>query len=114
MLGVPNTSRRRSSSSAVDEPTAGAGRFAPVVEYRTIRYARRFRKIMPYVPYRGNPRTPGEWAALASIASGRTNVSRDALRELFVLGLVDRVLGRVCLSEHGRAILGATQEAMAD
>lgn len=68
---------------------------------------------MPYVPHRGNPRTPEEWAALARIAGGHTDVSKDALRELFVLGLVDRVLGHVCLSEHGRAVVGATREAMA-
>ena len=68
---------------------------------------------MPYTPYRGSPRSPEEWAALARIASGYTDLGKDALRELFVLGLVDRVLGRVCLSEHGRAILGVPQDAMA-
>lgn len=71
------------------------------------------RNVMPYIPYRGSPRTPEEWAALARIASGHTDVSRDTLRELFVLGLVDRVLGRVCLSEHVRVTLGAPEPAMA-
>jgi hypothetical protein len=68
---------------------------------------------MPYIPYRGSPRTPEEWAALATIASGDAGISKDALRELFVLGVVERVLGRVRLSEHGRAVLGSPQDAMA-
>jgi hypothetical protein len=56
--------------------------------------------------YRGKPRTSGEWAALARIAGGRTDISREELRCLFMLGLVDRQWGRVCLSEHGRTTLG--------
>lgn len=68
---------------------------------------------MPYIPYRGSPRTSEEWAALARIASGDSGIPKDTLRELFVLGLVERVLGRVCLSEHGRAVLGAPQRPIA-
>ena len=56
--------------------------------------------------YRGKPRTSEEWAALARIASGRSDVPRQILRELFMLGLVDRQLGRLCLSDHGRHMLG--------
>jgi hypothetical protein len=61
--------------------------------------------------YRGIPRTPDEWTALARVASGHADVSRDALRSLFMLGLVERQLGRICLSEHGRTTFGATQQA---
>ena len=61
---------------------------------------------MPYSTYRGVPRTSEEWSALARIASGRTDVNKEELRQLFMLGLVDRQLGRVCLSDHGRATLG--------
>ena len=56
--------------------------------------------------YRGTPRTSDEWAALAKVASGQLDLSRDELRRLFMLGLVDRQLGRICLSMHGRATLG--------
>ncbi len=61
---------------------------------------------MPAISYRGTPRTPEEWAALAKVACGEPGVSRDDLRRLFMLGLVDRQLGRVCLSDHGRTVLG--------
>ena len=61
---------------------------------------------MGYFNYRGVPRTPEEWTALARIASGQDDVSREELRGLFMLGLVDRQLGRVCLSDHGRVTLG--------
>ena len=61
---------------------------------------------MPQDFYRGTPRTSEEWAALAKIASGQLDLSRDELRRLFMLGLVDRQLGRICLSTHGRATLG--------
>ena len=68
---------------------------------------------MAYIAHRGHPRTPDEWAALAKVASGRTDLCRDELRELFVLGLVDRVLGRICLSEHGRNVLAGACPALA-
>jgi hypothetical protein len=55
--------------------------------------------------YHGLPRTSEEWAALAKAASG-LDLTREELRRLFMLGLVDRQLGRVCLSLHGRATLG--------
>ena len=61
---------------------------------------------MPAIYYRGTPRTPEEWAALAKVASGQTDVSKEDLRRLFMLGLVDRQLSRVCLSDHGRSVLG--------
>lgn len=61
---------------------------------------------MPVISYRGTPRTPEEWAALAKVGCGEPHVSRDDLRRLFMLGLVDRQLGRVCLSDHGRTVLG--------
>ena len=61
---------------------------------------------MPYTTYRGIPRTSDEWLALAKVASGDTDLAREELRRLFMLGLVERQLGRVCLTEHGRATLG--------
>lgn len=60
--------------------------------------------------YRGLPRTSEEWAALAKVASGQPDLSREELRRLFLLGLVDRQLGRICLSTHGRATLGLRGE----
>ena len=62
------------------------------------------------VSYCGAPRTPEDWAALAKVASGESNLTREELRRLFMLGLVDRRLGRVCLSTHGRATLGLRDE----
>lgn len=59
--------------------------------------------------YRGLPRTSDEWAALARIASGQFNITREQLRELFMLGLVERQLGRICLSRHGRSTLGLAE-----
>ena len=56
--------------------------------------------------YRAAPRTSEDWAALAKVASGQASLTRGELRRLFMLGLVDRQLGRVCLSTHGRATLG--------
>ena len=56
--------------------------------------------------YHGTPRTAEEWAALAKVASGESNLTREELRRLFMLGLVDRQLGRICLSIHGRQTLG--------
>ncbi|HYC44643.1 MAG TPA: hypothetical protein VED01_04065 [Burkholderiales bacterium] len=61
------------------------------------------------IDYRGSPRTSEEWAALAKIAAGHPNLSKDELRRLFMLGLVERQLGRVCLTHHGRETLGLTQ-----
>ena len=60
---------------------------------------------MSLIAYRGVPRTPAEWSALAKVASGDQKLTRDELRSLFMLGLVDRQLGRICLSEHGRETL---------
>ena len=68
---------------------------------------------MPYITYRGIPRTSEEWLALARVASGHAGVSKDDLRRLFMLGLVERQLGRVCLTEHGRTTLGATRDTYA-
>jgi len=68
---------------------------------------------MPYIAYCGTPRTPDEWAALAKIASGQKDLSKDELRELFVLGLVDRQLGHIRLSAHGRSVLGLQCEPLA-
>lgn len=59
---------------------------------------------------RGLPGTSEEWAALAKVASGHPNLSREELRRLFMLGLVDRQLGRICLSTHGRTTLGLREE----
>jgi len=58
------------------------------------------------ISFRGIPRTSEEWAALAKIASGHPHLTKAELRRLFMLGLVDRQLGRVCLSKHGRDTLG--------
>lgn len=58
------------------------------------------------ISFRGIPRTSGEWAALAKIASGHRDLTKEELRGLFMLGLVDRQLGRICLSKHGRETLG--------
>ena len=63
-------------------------------------------EAMPEIIYRGIPRTPDEWAALAKVASGHGGVSKAELRSLFMLGLVERQLGRICLSAHGRTTLG--------
>jgi hypothetical protein len=59
------------------------------------------------VTFRGTPRTSEEWAALAKVASGEQNLTKDELRRLFMLGLVDRHLERITLSKHGRAMLAA-------
>ena len=56
--------------------------------------------------FRGEPRTSEDWAALAKMASGHAALTRDELRRLFMLGLVERRLGYVCLTQHGRTILG--------
>ena len=56
--------------------------------------------------FRGPPSTPEDWAALAKMANGRSALSKDELRRLFMLGLVERRLDRVCLTPHGRATLG--------
>jgi hypothetical protein len=56
--------------------------------------------------FRGAPRTSEDWAALAKMASGHAALSRDELRRLFMLGLVERRLGLVCLTPHGRTTLG--------
>ena len=61
------------------------------------------------IDYRGYPRTSEEWAALAKIAGGHSKLTKDELRRLFMLGLVERQLDRVCLSHHGRATLGLQQ-----
>jgi hypothetical protein len=66
--------------------------------------------MTPDLFYRGVPRTSEEWAALAKVASGKLDLSREELRRLFMLGLVDRQLGRICLSMHGRATLGLRDE----
>ena len=60
---------------------------------------------MSQINYQGSPRTSEEWAALAKIGRGQTDVPKEALRRLFMLGLVHRQLGRVCLTEHGRSML---------
>ena len=57
------------------------------------------------VPYYGMPRTAAEWSALTRIAEGNSNVSKGQLRRLFLLGLVERQLGRLCLTKHGREML---------
>lgn len=66
--------------------------------------------VMSPFTFRGIPRNPDEWTALAQVAAGQPGVSKDALRRLFMLGLVERQVDRVCLSEHGRLTLGATQQ----
>ena len=68
---------------------------------------------MPEIIYRGIPRTSDEWSALAKIASGHGRVSKEELRALFMLGLVERQLGRICLSEHGRTTLGMPYQSQA-
>jgi hypothetical protein len=60
------------------------------------------------ITFRGAPRTSEEWAALAKVASGDQSLTREELRRLFMLGLVDRHLDRICLSKHGQATLGLT------
>ena len=62
------------------------------------------------ISYYGTPRTSEEWAALAKVASGHGKLSRGELRRLFMLGLVERQLGRLCLSSHGRSVLGIRDE----
>lgn len=65
------------------------------------------------ITFRGTPRTAEEWAALAKVASGAQNLTKDELRRLFMLGLVDRHLERITLSKHGRAILGLADASAA-
>ena len=57
------------------------------------------------IVYCGIPRTAGEWSALLRIAEGNSNVSKGELRRLFLLGLVERQLGRLCVTKHGREML---------
>jgi hypothetical protein len=59
--------------------------------------------------YCGCPRTSEEWAALAKIAAGQADLSKNELRCLFMLGLVERQLGSVRLTHHGRETLGRAQ-----
>lgn len=66
---------------------------------------------MTQIVFRGRPRTSQEWAALAKVAGGQSELSKDELRALFMLGLVDRALGRIILSAHGRLVLGLTANA---
>lgn len=63
-------------------------------------------RVMPPITYHGLPRSSEDWAALAKIASGHAALSKEELRRLFMLGLVERQLGRICLSPHGRITLG--------
>ena len=58
------------------------------------------------ITFRGTPRTSAEWAALAKVASGDQSLTREELRCLFMLGLVERQRDRICLSKHGYEILG--------
>lgn len=55
------------------------------------------------------PRAAEEWAALAKVASGRRDISREQMRSLFMLGLVERRAGIVCLTQHGRLTLGLSE-----
>ena len=57
------------------------------------------------IAYSGIPRTATEWAALKTLASGDTSLSKNDLRRLFMLGLVERQLGSLCLTKHGREML---------
>lgn len=77
---------------------------------KTRRFGHLF-KVMSAIIYLGIPRSSDEWSALAKIASGQAGISKEELRGLFMCGLVERQLGRVCLSEHGRITLGAAQHA---
>ena len=58
------------------------------------------------ITFRGTPRTSEEWAALAKVARGDQSLTREELRRLFMLGLVDRQVDRIRLSKHGCEILG--------
>jgi hypothetical protein len=64
--------------------------------------------------YSGIPRTATEWAALKTISSGDANVSKHDLRRLFMLGLVERQLGHVCLTKHGREMLALYERSPPD
>ena len=58
------------------------------------------------ITFRGTPRTSEDWAALAKVARGDQSLTKAELRRLFMLGLVDRQFDRICLSKHGREVLG--------
>jgi hypothetical protein len=73
---------------------------------RTCMYYTQIFSMIDGSQFCGAPRTPEEWAALAKMANGNSALSKDELRKLFMLGLVERQLGRVCLTQHGRATLG--------
>jgi hypothetical protein len=64
------------------------------------------------IPYCGIPRTPAEWKALAKVGRGDARVSKNELRRLFMLGLVDRQLGDICLTKHGRDMLELYQRSV--
>ena len=50
--------------------------------------------------------TPDEREALVKVASGDTRISREHMRRLFMLRLVERELGVVQLTREGRQLLG--------
>lgn len=77
----------------------------------TFHYIGHLFNVMSAIIHLSIPRSPDEWTALAKIASGQAGVSKEELRGLFMRGLVERQLGGVCLSEHGRTTLGAAQQA---
>jgi hypothetical protein len=66
------------------------------------------------VPYSGIPRSAAEWSALKRLASGDPDLSRNDLRRLFMLGLVERQLGRLCLTKQGREMLALYEHSPPD
>lgn len=77
----------------------------------TFHYFGHLFNVMSAIIYLSTPRSSDEWSALAKIATGQAGVSKEELRGLFMRGLVERQLGGVCLSEHGRTTLGTAQQA---
>ena len=66
------------------------------------------------IPFSGIPRTPTEWAALQKLAAGDSNLSKEELRRLFMLGLVERQLGHLRLTKHGREMLALYERSPPD
>jgi hypothetical protein len=54
--------------------------------------------------------TPEDRAALSKVSAGQKDISQQSLRRLFMLGLVKREFGVVCLTPHGLRTLGRAKD----
>ena len=62
-----------------------------------------------WMPESGVPCSAEEWKALKKIAGGQADVSKECLRRLFTLRLVERQAGVLCLTRSGRLKLGLAE-----